>query len=85
MIEIKDLLARFRDALLGAEDKKEAVRKIISETIKTEISTEEIEIKNNTIYLKIKPIYKNEIFLRQEEIFSKLKETLGKKAPTGIL
>ena len=85
MIEIKDLLARFSNLLLGEEGKKEAIRKIISEVIKVEIKSEDIKIKNSTIYLNIKPIYKNEIFIKQEEILLKLKESLGKKSPTALL
>ena len=84
MIEIKDLLIRFQNILLSEGGKKDIVRKEISEVIKTEISSEDIEIKNNIIYLNIKPIYKNEIFLRREQIFSKLEESLGKKAPQDI-
>jgi len=84
MIEIKDLLARFQNILLSEKGKKEVIRKVISGVIKTEISSEDIEIKNNTIYLNIKPIYKNEIFLKQEQIFSKLEKSLGKKAPQDI-
>ena len=84
MIEIKDLLARFQNILLSEKGKKEVIRKVISGVIKTEISSEDIEIKNNTIYLNIKPIYKNEIFLKQEQIFLKLEESLGKKAPQDI-
>jgi DNA replication protein DnaD len=84
MIEIKDLLARFQNILLSEKGKKEVARKVISEVIKTEINSEDIEIKNNTIYLNIKPIYKNEIFLKREQIFSKLEESLGKKTPGDI-
>ena len=84
MIEIKDLLVRFQNILLSEKGKKEVVRKIISEVIKTEINSEDIEIKNNTIYLNIKPIYKNEIFLKQEQILSRLEESFGKKAPQDI-
>ena len=75
MLEIKDLLTRFSHILLGEESKKEAVRKIISEAIKVEIKSEDIKIKNSTIYLNIKPIYKNEILIKQEQIFLKLKES----------
>jgi len=85
MIEIKDLLTRFNSILLGEEGKKEAIRKIISEIIKVEIKSEDIKIKNGTIYLNIKPIYKNEILLKQEKILAKMEETLGKKAPTALL
>lgn len=85
MIEIKNLLSRFNNILLSEEGKKEAVKKIISEIIKVEIKSQEIQIKNNIIYLNIKPIYKNEILLKQDQIFLKLKEFFGKKSPTGLL
>jgi hypothetical protein len=85
MIEIKDLLSRFSELLLGEEGKKEVVRGVISSIIKTEINSKDIKIKNNIIYLNIKPIYKNEIFLKQEQIFLTLKESLGKKSPSSLL
>ena len=84
MIEIKDLLTRFSNILLSEEGKKEVIRKVVSEIIKTEISPSVIKIKNNTIYLNIKPIYKNEILFKREQIFLKLKELLGKKTPKEI-
>lgn len=84
MIEIKDLLARFDNILLKGEGKAEAIREIISNTIGVEIKKEDIKIKSNIIYLNIKPIYKNEIFLKKEKIFTKLQESLGKKTPENI-
>ncbi len=74
MIEIKDLLERFSSILLSEEGKKESIRKVVSEVIKTDIKPEDLKIRNNTIYLNIRPIYKNEILIKQEEIFSKLQE-----------
>lgn len=84
MIEIKDLLARFNNILLSEEGKKEVVRSIISEVIGVQIKSDDVKIKNGTIYLNIKPIYKNEIFLKQEQILLKLKESFGKKTPQDI-
>jgi hypothetical protein len=84
MIEIKDLLSRFSELLLGEEGKKETVRSVISSVINTDIKSEDIKIKNNIIYLNIKPIYKNEILLKQDQIFLKLKEALGRKTPESI-
>ncbi|MEK7080830.1 MAG: hypothetical protein AAB902_00300 [Patescibacteria group bacterium] len=84
MIEIKDLLGRFNKILLSEEGKKESIRSIISEIIKVEINSKDIKIKNNIVYLNIKPIYKNEIFLKQDQIFLKLKESLSKKTPRAI-
>jgi len=81
MIEIKDLLLNFRNILVSESSKKEEICRIISEEIKIEIKTEDITLKNGIISLNIKPIYKNEIFLKKDKIFSKLKETLGKKSP----
>lgn len=84
MIEIKDLLSRFNNILSSGEGKAESVRKVISETIKVEIKKEDIEIKNGTVYLNIKPIYKNEILLKQDRILSRLEEVLGDRTPRDI-
>ncbi|MEK7471210.1 MAG: hypothetical protein AAB623_00995 [Patescibacteria group bacterium] len=84
MIEIKDLLARFNNILLSEEGKKEVIRKTISEIIKTEIKSQDFQIKNNIIYLNIKPIYKNEIFIKQGQILLKLEESFGKRTPTSL-
>jgi hypothetical protein len=82
MIEIKDLLGRFKKILSSKEDETESVRKIISEVIKVKIKSRDIQVKNGTVYLNIKPIYKNEIFLKRDEIALKLKEALkGKDSP----
>jgi hypothetical protein len=85
MIEIKDLLSKFHNALLGEEIKKETIRNILSEAINFEIKKEDIKIKNGVIYLNIKPIYKNEIYLRKDQILSELEKTLGKKSPEKII
>ena len=84
MIEIKDLLLNFKNILVSEGSKKEEIRRIISEEIKAEIKTEDIKLKNGTIFLNIKPIYKNEIFLKKDQIFSKIKESLGKKSPQDL-
>ena len=84
MIEIKDLLVRFNNILLSEDGKKESTRIIISEIIKTKINPKDIKIKNNIIYLNIKPIYKNEVFIKKDQIFLKLKEVFRKKPPQNI-
>ncbi|MFA6300915.1 MAG: hypothetical protein WC609_01030 [Candidatus Paceibacterota bacterium] len=84
MIEIKDLLGRFNKILLSEEGKKISIAGVVSAIIKTKVKPEQVEIKNNIIYLKIKPIYKNEIFLKKEQIFLELKTILGERAPGKI-
>ena len=84
MIEIKDLLGRFEKIILSEEGKKEVIRKVISEAIKIKINSKAVSIRNDTIYLDIKPIYKNEVFLKQNEIFAKLQEYFGPKTPQNV-
>ncbi len=84
MIEIKDLLLRFNNILISESVKKESIREIISEVVGVRLELKDIKIKNNIIYLDIKPIYKNEILIKKEIIDFKLKESLGKKAPGYI-
>ena len=84
MIEIKDLLARFSNTILSEEAKKASVINVISQIIGVPIKSEDVKIKNGTVYLNIKPIYKNEIFLKKDLIFSKLQESFGSRAPQHI-
>lgn len=85
MIEIKDLLASFNNILISEEAKKTLIIDIIKEITSISIRSQDIKIKNGTIYLNIKPVYKNELFIKKEEIFSKLKDGLGKKAPKNLI
>lgn len=85
MIEIKDLLNKFNNLLISNEIKKNLIVTAIFEATNVKIKTDQIEIKNGKIFLKIKPIYKNEIFLKQDEIFLKLKKVLGKNISPKII
>ena len=84
MIEIKDLLARFDHILLSETIKKESIQKVLKDVIHIQVDSDDIKIKNNVIYLNIKPIYKNEIFMQQEKIFAYLQDMLGNKGPNNI-
>lgn len=85
MIEIRDLLIKFNDVLLSEEGKRESIRKVVSKITAQELNLKDIKIKNNIIYLDIKPIYKNEIFLKRDEIFLELKKLFKKTSPTALL
>lgn len=84
MIEIKDLLGRWSNILLSEEAKKESIRNIISGIIGVNIKIEDVKIKDNIIYLNIKPIYKNEIFLKKDKIVFSLEKIFSKKNPPEI-
>jgi hypothetical protein len=81
MIEIKDLLLKFNDLLLGEDFKKESIRQVLFEVLTLDLKPKDIKLKNNTIFLNIKPIYKNEILIKKELIELKLKEIFGEKHP----
>ncbi|MBU0611900.1 hypothetical protein KKA39_02575 [Patescibacteria group bacterium] len=84
MIEIKDLLFKFGNLISSEKLKKESIQSAIFEVVGIQIKTEDIKIRNNTVYLNIKSIYKNEIFFKQEKIFYLLKKNLGKRSPKNI-
>lgn len=81
MIELKDLLLGFQNIILSEEAKKDTIRSVFLEETGLDIKREDMEIKNGTLFLHIKPLYKNEIFIKREKIAARLKESLGKKAP----
>jgi hypothetical protein len=84
MIEIKDLLVKFNNLLLSEETQKKTIGSVLLKTIGVNIEIKDIKIQNSTIYLNIKPIYKNEIFFKKNEIFYELKKSLGNKTPEDI-
>ncbi|PIR69079.1 hypothetical protein COX93_01490 [Candidatus Nomurabacteria bacterium CG_4_10_14_0_2_um_filter_30_12] len=85
MIEIKDLLLKFNNLLISENLKIDALKEVLLKVINLKIKSEDIKIKNNIIYLNIKPIYKNEILIKKDKIFFELKNSLGKKTPRNII
>jgi hypothetical protein len=85
MIEIKDLLDRWNTALFSEERKKETLARVLGEAIGVSLNTNDVKIQNGTVFLNIKPIYKNEIFLKKDKILSKMEESFGKTSPKNIL
>jgi hypothetical protein len=84
MIELKDLLSKWSNLLEKGEGKKKIVREAIFAATGIDIKTEDIEFKGGSVYLNIKPIYKNQIFLKNEEINKNLETYLGDKKPERI-
>ena len=84
MIEVKDLLLRVNKLLFSEEIKREAISGVIFQVLKIKVFKDDIKIKNNIIYLNIKPLYKNEIFIKKNQILSELRSVLGNKTPRDI-
>lgn len=84
MIEIKDLLTRVQNLVLAEEYKKESIQQVITEVTSIPIEKSQVEIKDGTVYLNLRPIYKNEIFIKKDQIQKLLEEKLGRKSPRDI-
>lgn len=82
--EVKDLLGRFNDILLKNEGRNIFIIDAIFQATNIRLKNEDIKIKNNSIYLNIKPIYKNKIFLKKDNILDILKIQIGKKSPDSF-
>jgi hypothetical protein len=74
MIELSQLLGKFEKLLSDGELGKEAVQKALKDAAGLEIPKEKINIRSGTIYLDIKPLYKNEILIKKDLVLAKLKE-----------
>ncbi len=84
MKEIRELLERFKNILHSEESKKEVIIKCISEFTPITVDSNDVDFKNGIIYLNIKPIYKNEIFLKKEAILISINTMLNKDVFTDI-
>lgn len=85
MKEIKELLLKFNKLLFLETYRINIIKEVILRVVNLNIKSKEIQIKNNIIYLKIKPIYKSEILVKKRDILRELKELLPKKHPINIL
>lgn len=84
MIEIKDLLSKWSHLLISEDVKKKSLLRVLKEVLDLDIDSNDLSIKNDVVYLNIKPIYRSQILIKREEIFNKLKDALGDKAPSDI-
>lgn len=84
MIEIKDLISELEDILLKEESKILVLSNIINKITGIKINPKDIKVKNHAIYLNIKPLYRNEIFLKKDRILLELEKNLIRKIPKTL-
>ena len=84
MIEIKDLLFKFKKIFLDEDIKRDFIIQALKEVVGLNINKKDIIIKNEIIYLNIKPIYKSQILLKQDKLKEKLLE-LNKRKKFKVL
>lgn len=77
MIPLEQLLARFKNLTNTEKVKKELVCNGINKIIGVTIPISSISFSKNTIFLKISPIIKTEIFFKKSEILKYINSISG--------
>lgn len=85
MPEIKDFFKKFEKIILNQTDINKKIQEVIIKHSGILVELQNINIKYGVLYLKIKPIKKNKILLRQDLILSELKNTLSKNKISKII
>jgi len=76
MFNINSFLERFKKITPPEYDVRKNISDIVKNKINIEVPINHIVFRNNIIYIKTKPIYKNEIFLKKELILNDFKNKL---------
>lgn len=84
MLQINQLLERFKNLTNSEKIKKQLIVEIISNQ-KIPITINQISISKNTIFIKTQPIIKTEILLKKEEILKEVKKISGLKTIVTVL
>ncbi len=77
MIPLTQLLARFKNLTNTEKIKKEVIIEEIKACTGISIPISTVSILKNTIFLKVSPIIRTEIFLKKEEIIKKINNIHG--------
>jgi hypothetical protein len=84
-INIGNYLDKFKDFKPSKILIKEELVKIISDTINYDIGKDDLDVRNNTIYLKIKnPGLRSQVFMKKSLILDSISARLGKRAPKDL-
>ncbi len=84
MFNIDNFLEKFKNLVPADKEVKDLTVKVIKNTLGFEVKDSEIFKQNEVLFIKTKPIYKNEIFMNKQKILTEIKKTLGKRAPKDI-
>lgn len=77
MLQLSDLLSRFKNLTNTDRAKKELVGEEISKMIGVPVNYQQISFSKNTIFLKVQPIIKTEIALKKDTLLKKIKSLPG--------
>jgi hypothetical protein len=85
MFNIDIFLKKFRKLTPPDSYIREIISSVIFNNLKIKINIKKIAIKNNIIYIKEKPVIKNEIFIHKKTILKEIKKKLKNKTFNNIL
>ena len=77
MFNINNYLNKFSNSIFSAEEKKKQLIQIIKKYTNIDFLKNDIEIKNNIIFLKASPILKNKIFINKKIILENITLTVS--------
>ncbi len=70
MIDISTLLGRYKDILVGDDEKKKRCSALIQESSGLHIDVKDISFKKNTVVIRANTVVKNELFMHKTRIIS---------------
>ena len=73
MLRLTELLGRFSGLANTEKAKKELVCAEVSKIIGVQIKQESVSFSRNTIFFKVSPAIKTEIFFKKQEVLEKIK------------
>jgi hypothetical protein len=77
MIPLEQLLARFKNLTNTEKVKKELICNGVNKIIGINIPIANISVSKNTIFFKVPPIIKTEIFLKKNELIAHIRTIPG--------
>ena len=77
MIPLSKLLLRFKSLTNTEKVKEQIISEELSNILGFQIPLEVVSFSKNTLFLKVQPIIKSEIFLRKIEIIKKIQSLPG--------
>lgn len=74
MLNISGFLEKFLKLDKSNKQLRQALLSTIKEITGVELKNEDLDLKEETVYLKCSPIFRNQIFMHKEAIEGRLKE-----------
>lgn len=81
---IKEFLQKFSHLTLPDDTLKRLFVELVDQDFGLKIERSQLMVRNGVLFVNVSPTIKSELYLRKHKILTKLKDTLGSKAPQDI-